>query len=259
MSTHGALLRTLRLLGRRVGGTVTIVDSAGRCCNSSSKRCIHCCALMSIVGKVRTHSAKRTSLARRLTHRLNSSTAPRIVPFISMSVIMRPEAARCCCVADFPSVLARRTYILSTHFRVSSLPLFWRFPMYPPKYPLVWDCAVCVRRTIRRKAFLRFALVPGTQCRAQCASSCVSRIMGSRSLSFTSEFPPEKATHIPGAVPSNQGLFRWFSTQPCMVRVPVIFKPLSLAMPLHTRSGAPSFTLLSRGKSCLHVFAHRKD
>ncbi len=112
-----------------MGGTVTATASVGRRCNSSSRRCIHCCALMLTVEKVRMHSAKRTSLARRLTQRLNSSTAPRSVPFISMSVIMRPEAARCCWVATFASVLARRTCILSTHLRVSSLPLFCRLPM----------------------------------------------------------------------------------------------------------------------------------
>ena len=128
-STHGALLLILRAFGLRVGGTRTVVFKDATCSNSTSRRCSHCCALTCSDGKVRIHSANKTSLLFKLIDKFISSTAPRKVPFISMSVIMRPDAARCCSNLDFPSIRARSVCILSTHFRTSIAPARCRLLM----------------------------------------------------------------------------------------------------------------------------------
>ena len=75
------------------------------------------------------HSAKRASYSCRLVHRWNSSTAPRTVPFISMSVIMLPDTARCCWNSDLPLCNSRSFCILAMHLRASSFPIFWRLQM----------------------------------------------------------------------------------------------------------------------------------
>ena len=135
------------------------------------------------------------------------------------------------------------------HFFNSPFPLGWRLPMYPPKYPFMMLCALCVVSVVRFNVCLR------THLRLQ-HFSCVDSRMGSLSFGLTSVLLPQNAMQKPGMVPFSHSWFRATSVEPNALRAPLTRKPLSLANPLQIRSGLPKFKRLVQGASCLHSFGH---
>ncbi len=131
MSTSFARLRSVLTFCFLVGGmyVCVLLSLMPRKVCEASRRYIQDRPSMSCELKVRMHSAKSTSWGCRLRHKLNSSTAPLYVLFISISVISRPLAARSCEALLCPGIFDRKVYSLSTHFFTSKDPAGCRLPM----------------------------------------------------------------------------------------------------------------------------------
>ena len=144
-----------------------------------------------------------------------------------------------------------------THFLVSMDPPGCLFPIYPPKYPFITLCVLCVTLVVRFKVCLRTMQRFFPHC-----CSCVTSMIGKRSLAFTSLLLPANATHRPGIVPFSHASLRSKSVCPSQFRNPLQRSLNSLAMPLQTRRGPvihEGDTRFVHGASCLHSFGLRFD
>ena len=91
----------------------------------------------------RTHSARKTSEGFKHRHKLNISTEPRYVLFISRSVINRPLLARSWAAWPLPDIFARRVNNFSIHFFGFQFACWLAFADVSPKETICED-----RRTL---------------------------------------------------------------------------------------------------------------